>query len=88
MNRRDDLNNRLYHLYMAHINSNGTRLEPTTRVSTFQSDPSKYTGSFPGFIGDYQDIWYQTGFSTGAWFLSSSVGIPSVGDIYGYGIQP
>ncbi len=35
--RRDDPNNLLYHLYMAHIDSNGTRLEPTSRVSNFQS---------------------------------------------------
>jgi hypothetical protein len=86
--RRDDPNNMLYHLYMAHIYSTGTRLAPTSRVSTFQSDPTEYTGDFPSFIGDYQDLWLQTGFPSGAWYLSGSVGIPSVGDIYGYGIQP
>ncbi len=93
--RRDDPNNLLYHLYMAHINSSGTRLEPTARVSTFQTDPTRYTGTYRSFIGDYQDLWYQTGFPSGAWYLSGSVGIAwnSIynawwGDIYGYGIQP
>ena len=82
--RRDDPNNLLYHEYMAHIDSNGNLLEPNTRVSTFQSNPLNYPHSF---IGDYQDIWDQS-FSTGEFYLSGWVGIPSVGDIYLSGIQP
>jgi hypothetical protein len=72
--RRDSSNNILYDQYMARINSSGSPLQANARVSTFQSDPSKYT-LYPGFIGDYQDIWEQT-ISNVDTFFSSWAGIP------------
>jgi hypothetical protein len=82
--RRDDTNNIKYNVYMARIDSNGNPLQANTRVSTFQSDPTKYTGYYPDFIGDYQDIWDQTISNVDNYF-SAWVGIPvtsGVGDIY------
>ena len=81
--RRNDTNNIKYHQYMAHIDSNGSPLQANTRVSTFQSDPTKYT-QYPCFIGDYQDIWDQTISNVDNYF-SAWVGIPvstGIGDIY------
>lgn len=86
--RRDDTNptnpNLLYHLYVAHIDSNGNNLRANERVSTFQSNPQAYCFSF---IGDYQDIWDWT-FSSGEKYNASWIGIPSVGDVYLLGILP
>lgn len=77
--RRDDINNKLYHLYMARINSNGQNLQPNARISTFQSNPAIYT-QYQNFIGDYQDLWDQS--SGGENYYSAWVGIPSTGDIF------
>ncbi|MEW6570334.1 MAG: sialidase family protein [Nitrospirota bacterium] len=86
--RREDPNNLFYHEYMARINPTGTRLEPNKRVSTFQSDPRAYPYySTYIFMGDYQDNWDWTSL-LGEYYISSWVGIPSVGDIYISVIQP
>jgi len=88
--RRDDPGNLIYHEYMSRISPTGTLLEPNTRVSTFQSDPSAYEYwplPYWIFIGDYQDIWDWT-FIPGEYYIPSWVGIPSVGDIYLSVIQP
>lgn len=90
--RRNDSNNILYDQYMSRINSNGSRLQPDSRVSTFQSNPQFYTGQTgrANFIGDYQDIWSHN-FAAGEYYLSSWVGIPTttgIGDIYLSAIQP
>lgn len=81
--RRRDTSNLLYDQYMARINSNGSPLQANTKVSTFQSDPTKYT-LYRSFIGDYQDVWDQN-ISNVDNFFSSWVGIPvatGIGDIY------
>lgn len=84
--RRYDTANIKYDLYSARINSSGTRLEAPVRVSTFQSDPTKYTVD-PRSVGDYQDVWLQ---SQGGveYYFPSWVGIPSSGDIWMSAIQP
>ena len=88
--RRGDPNNILYNEYMARIASTGSPLQANTLVSTFQSDPTKYTGHYPGFIGDYHDIWDQTISNIDNYF-SAWVGIPTttgIGDIYMTTIVP
>ncbi len=86
--RRDDWQNIGYHLYSARINSGGNRLEPNIQVSTFQSDPGRYTDPlFEDFIGDYQDVWSQD-FGGIEYYLPSWVGIPNDGDIWMSAIQP
>jgi hypothetical protein len=82
--RRDDPNNLLYHLYVAHIDSSGNNLLANERISTFQSNPQNYCFSF---IGDYQDIW-NWNFTSGSKYHASWIGIPSVGDVYLSGILP
>ena len=84
--RRDDSQNILYHLYSARIDSSGNRLEPNIRVSTFQSDPRKYTVD-KNFIGDYHDVWCQA-HSGVEYYFPSWVGITNVGDIWMSAIQP
>lgn len=90
--RRDDPNNLLYNLYMAHIDSSGNPLQSNGWVSTFQSNPNFYTSQTgkANFIGDYQDNWSQA-FSGIEYYLPSWVGIPTttgIGDIYLSAIQP
>lgn len=87
--RRDDASNFRYHLYTAYITSNGTLVRANGRLSTFSSDPRLYTShtGFAGFIGDYQDIWDHQ-YSFGEHYISSWVGIPSVGDIYLTAMSP
>ncbi|MDA8241126.1 MAG: sialidase family protein [Nitrospiraceae bacterium] len=87
--KRDDTNNIRYYEYMSRIDSTGRLLQGNTRVSTFQSDPTRYT-QYPCFIGDYQDIWDQTISNVNNYF-PAWVGIPvtsGIGDIYMSTIVP
>jgi hypothetical protein len=87
--RRGDTQNIKYDLYSARIDSSGNRLEPNVRVSTFQSDPTKYTKDTgeANSIGDYQDVWLQSQ-SGVEYYFPSWVGIPNNGDIWMSAIQP
>ncbi len=58
--RRDDPQNKKYHEYYAYLNVDGVRLEPNTRITSSQSDPtliSTVAGADAFFIGDYQSLW-------------------------------
>ncbi len=90
--RRNDLNNLKYDLYMARIDSNGNRLDVNQRISTFQSD-SSFSPSpwgYGSFIGDYHDVWSQLYLGT-EYYLPAWIGIPpsnNVVDTYFSLIQP
>jgi hypothetical protein len=76
--RRNDGSNLLYDEYAAYITPNGTSIQPNLKLSTFQSNPQNSGSYYPGFIGDYQDVWddyYPDGESaTSAWIAVLGTG--------------
>ncbi len=57
--RRDDPANILYHTDDVYLDGRGNLVRSEEHVSSFASDP-RFGPTFPGFIGDYQDVWYNS----------------------------
>ncbi len=57
--RREDGGNFAYRMDDVLVDGRGNVIRGEERVSTFPSNPPS-GGPFPGFIGDYQDVWYDS----------------------------